>query len=204
MTCNIELKKNNEFLTSEWSGGTTTEIAIYPKNALYSERNFVWRLSSAKVEVEESTFTSLPDINRIIMILDGELKLEHVGYHQCTLEPFQQDRFSGSWNTKSYGRVTDFNLMMSEECNGELEPIFIKEGEEKKFILRTDKKHLKNTQAIYCVFGEVKIHTSTNEILTLHEGEVVLLTISNSTQLDFTVYNDFSDVSRLVKANIMY
>ena len=204
MTCNIELKRNNEFLTSEWSGGTTTEIAIYPKNALYSQRNFVWRLSSAKVEVEESTFTSLPDINRIIMILDGELKLEHVGYHQCTLEPFQQDRFSGSWNTKSYGRVTDFNLMMSEECNGELEPIFIKEGEERKFTLWSEEKHQKNTQAIYCVIGEVKIHTSTNDILTLHEGEVVLLTISDPTKLDFTVYNDTSNVSRLVKASIMY
>lgn len=204
MTCEIELIRNNEFSTSEWSGGTTTEIAIYPKDSLYSERNFVWRLSSAKVETEESTFTLLPGINRIIMILEGKLKLEHIGHHKCTLGPFEQDSFSGSWETKSYGQVTDFNLMMNEKCNGELEPIFIKKGEEKKFTLKANEEYEKSTQAIYCVFGEAKIHTSTNEILNLHEGDAVLLTVSNSAQLDFAVYNDISNVSKLVKANIIY
>lgn len=109
MACEIELIRNNELLTSKWLGGTTTEIAIYPKDALYREKNFIWRLSSAKVEIDESTFTSLPGIIRIIMILKGKLKLEHIGHHKCTLEPFQQDIFSGSWETKSYGKVTDFN-----------------------------------------------------------------------------------------------
>ena len=204
MTCKIKLIKNDEFLTSKWSGGTTTEIAIYPKDSLYSERNFIWRLSSAKVKTEESTFTSLPGINRIIMILKGKLKLEHIGHHKCILGPFEQDSFSGSWETKSYGQVTDFNLMMNEKCNGKLEPIFIKKGEEKKFILKVNEEYQKSTQAIYCIFGEAKIHTSTNEILNLHEGDAVLLTVSNSAQLDFTVYNDISNVSRLVKADIMY
>ena len=204
MTCKIKLIKNDEFLTSKWSGGTTTEIAIYPKDSLYSERNFIWRLSSAKVKTEESTFTSLPGINRIIMILKGKLKLEHIGHYKCILGPFEQDSFSGSWETKSYGQVTDFNLMMNEKCNGKLEPIFIKKGEEKKFILKVNEEYQKSTQAIYCVSGEAKIHTSTNEILNLHEGDAVLLTVSNSAQLDFTVYNDISNVSRLVKADIMY
>ena len=204
MTCKIELIRNNEFLTSKWSGGTTTEIAIYPKDSLYSERNFIWRLSSAKVETEESTFTSLPGINRIIMILEGKLKLEHIGHHKCVLGPFEQDRFSGSWETKSYGQVTDFNLMMNEKCNGKLEPVFIKKGEDKKFTLKVNEEYEKNTQAIYCVSGEVKIHTSNDETLKLHEGDAALLTVNNSVQLDFTVYNDISNVSKLVKANIMY
>ena len=204
MACEIKLIKNDEFRTSKWSGGTTTEIAIYPKDAIYSKRNFTWRLSSAKVQVEESTFTSLPGINRIIMILDGELRLEHDGHHQCTLEPFEQDSFSGSWNTKSFGKVTDFNLMMNEGCSGELEPIVIKEGEESKFTLMVNEKHLKNTCAIYCVSGEVRIYAPTNETLTLHKSEVVLLTIEDSTPTDFIAYNNNCNVARLVKANILY
>lgn len=202
MTCKIELLRNNEFLTSKWSGGTTTEIAIYPKDAQYSERNFIWRLSSAKVEIEESTFTSLPGFKRIIMILDGELKLEHVGHHKCTLEPFQQDKFSGSWQTKSYGKVTDFNLMMSEECNGDLEPIFINQGEEIEYTIRV--KDNNNTQAIYCVCGQVDINCFTNETITLYEGDAVLFTVNKSSKLDFTISNKYKNISRLVKANIMY
>lgn len=204
MTCKIELIRNDEFRTSSWSGGTTTELAIYPKDAVYKKRDFIWRLSSAKVEAEESTFTSLPDVNRIIMVLDGELRLEHEGHHKCTLKPFQQDNFSGSWNTKSYGKVTDFNLMMRGKCSGKLEPIFIEEGEERKIALNIDKGYFNSTQAIYCVLGEIKIHISTNEIVTLHTGELAILTISNSSPTDFIVYNDSSNVARLVKTDIMY
>lgn len=94
--------------------------------------------------------------------------------------------------------------MMNEECNGELEPIFIKKGEEKRITLKSNEKYQNRAQAIYCVFGEVKINISNNEILNLRKGDAVLLTVSNLDQLDFIVYNDISDVSRLVKATIIY
>ncbi|HZL83497.1 MAG TPA: HutD family protein, partial [Candidatus Deferrimicrobium sp.] len=56
----VELVRQDQQNTSTWNGGTTTEIAIYPKNTIYSRRDFVWRISSANVESEESEFTSLP------------------------------------------------------------------------------------------------------------------------------------------------
>ncbi|SDK12142.1 HutD family protein [Natronincola ferrireducens] len=104
MTYEIELIKKHQLQTNRWSGGTTTQLAIYPKDAIYSnEGNFTWRLSSARVEVEESVFTPLPNIQRVLMIIEGELLLQHQGHHKSILKPFDQDRFSGSWTTKSVG-----------------------------------------------------------------------------------------------------
>ena len=90
MCYSIELIKKEEQTTTNWSGGTTTELAIYPKDAIYSQRNFKWRLSSAVVNDEKSTFTSLKGIWRLIMVLDGELTLEHKGKHTVHLNPLNK------------------------------------------------------------------------------------------------------------------
>ena len=73
---------------SRWSGGTTTQLAIYPVNALYADREFLWRVSSAVVELPESDFTPLSDYDRILMILEGELSLSHDGGEEYTLLGF--------------------------------------------------------------------------------------------------------------------
>ncbi len=54
----MELVTHNQQKISTWSGGTTTELFIYPEVAEYSERNFDFRISTATVEVEESNFYS--------------------------------------------------------------------------------------------------------------------------------------------------
>lgn len=109
--------------TIAWSGGTTTEIAIHPADSAYSRRDFLWRASSATVEADESEFTSLPGFWRLIMVLEGELELEHAGHHRARLLPFEQDAFDGAWITRSRGRARDFNLMLAEGCTGRLRVI---------------------------------------------------------------------------------
>ncbi|MBK6834471.1 MAG: HutD family protein [Bacteroidetes bacterium] len=105
---------------STWSGGTTTELFIYPEEAEYSERNFDFRISTATVEVEESNFTQLPGYKRILMILQGELFIEHKNQHNKILQQYQCDEFHGEWETKAKGKVVDFNLMMKVGWNGSL------------------------------------------------------------------------------------
>lgn len=206
MSCEVKLIRKDQFKTSVWSGGTTTQLAIYPKDALYSERNFKWRLSSAKVEEEESVFTLLPGINRIIMILDGKLILEHEGHHSCILKPFEIDSFSGSWKTKSYGKVTDFNLMMSAECEGELEEVHLEKGKSKTIKSGMDEKRfLQNTKAIYCINGSIQVKTSDNDVLNLCEGDLALLTLeSNIDTLAFSICNSGDKQADMVVANIRY
>jgi len=64
----VKLITKEQQKTSKWSGGTTTQLAIYPEDADYGKRNFTWRLSTATVEAAESVFTSLPGIDRIIKL----------------------------------------------------------------------------------------------------------------------------------------
>lgn len=206
MAYKIELIKKNQLKTSNWSGGTTTQLAIYPKDAVYSEYNFKWRLSSAKVEVDESDFTSLPGINRVIMIIEGELALEHEGHHKSVLKPFEQDSFSGSWKTKSYGRVIDFNLMTAEGCEGSLEAIHLLKGETRKITPAKElNKFPQETHAIYCVSGQIRIDTANNETFRLDEGDIALITFKDKfCQQEFTVHNEYGIESNLIKTTIRY
>jgi environmental stress-induced protein Ves len=68
----IEHYKNSDLIINNWSGGITTQLAIYPKDANYKKQNFQFRISTATVEIEESVFTKLPGVSRKLMILNGE------------------------------------------------------------------------------------------------------------------------------------
>jgi len=109
----VKIIRKREQLTTTWSGGMTTELAIYPPGATYAQRDFSWRISTATINDEKSEFTALPGFWRILTVIDGELALVHEGYHSTTLRPFEQDEFSGGWKTTSTGTATDFNVMLA-------------------------------------------------------------------------------------------
>ncbi|SET89243.1 Various environmental stresses-induced protein Ves [[Clostridium] aminophilum] len=120
----------DDYKTTDWSGGKTTEIGIAPKGSEYADRDFLWRLSSATVDVEESEFTSLPDYNRIIMTLKGDISLSHNGERMIDLPEFTPHRFDGGDKTVSVGKVTDFNLMLRKDiCEGTVVPLRMQTGE---------------------------------------------------------------------------
>ena len=48
-----------DYKVGQWSGGTTTELFIWPEGADYAKREFSVRVSSARVGLEESDFTPL-------------------------------------------------------------------------------------------------------------------------------------------------
>lgn len=168
--------------TSTWSGGTTTELAIYPEDSSYAARNFQWRLSTAVVTAAESTFTALPDWHRLLMVLSGSMQLTHAGHHQVTLRPFEQDSFSGSWSTHCAGMGQDFNLMLAAGWRGRLQAISLADGEKTGAgaagaaagamtgvtgsMALTDG----STEAFYCYAGVAQV----NEI-TMHAGDFLLL-----------------------------
>jgi len=114
--------------TINWASGTSTEIFIYPADGSFADRNFLFRISTATVEAEESTFTFFEGITRHLMILKGELELIHEGRYTRHLKPFDQDTFSGEWSTRSKGRVTDFNLMLKAGATGSLTHHHLEKG----------------------------------------------------------------------------
>lgn len=116
---------------SDWSGGTTTELFIYPEDRFYGDRDFDWRISTSKSLSRSTVFTRLPGYTRWIMLLEGRMGLDHHKNHRITLNPFDQDYFDGKWMTKSYGICTDFNLMLKEGYEGKLSAIIT--GSKQKF-----------------------------------------------------------------------
>ena len=106
-----------EYRLSNWSGGTTTQLLIWPQNADYQSKDFSFRISSATVELEESVFTHLPKVHRFLSILDGELQLnvKHDSEENVlTLKEKEIFEFEGDWEVKSKGQVRDFNLMLKD------------------------------------------------------------------------------------------
>ena len=120
-----------DYITTQWSGGSTTQLVIAPRNAVYAERDFLWRISSATVELDESDFTALPDYRRFISTVEGDMTLSHNGGAELTLHPGDIHAFDGADATHSAGRCTDFNLMLRKGgADGNVRSFTLSDGEE--------------------------------------------------------------------------
>jgi environmental stress-induced protein Ves len=171
----IKCIKNTQHKTIKWVGGTTTQLAIYPETSSYPDRNFLFRISTAKIETEESEFTKLPGVSRKLMILDGEIKIEHKGRYTKNLKKFDQDSFEGNWDTKSYGKAVDFNLMTTGNTKGDIEVFIMDKNKEIRHTINSD---------IYCIYiysGKVNVSCS-NKIYELFCGDILLAIAENEEQ----------------------
>ncbi len=102
-----------DYKVGQWSGGSTTELFIWPEGADYAKREFALRVSSAWVDLEESDFTPLQGVTRYITPLTGGFTLTHPGSVPVVMGPMAEPyRFSGEIPTHCVGKATDFNLML--------------------------------------------------------------------------------------------
>ena len=119
-----------DFETSRWAGGITTQLAIGPAGAQYPNRDFLWRISSAQVELEHSVFTNLPDYHRFLTVLDGRLELQIGSAPRAVLSPWTVCEFDGRTPVESWGRCTDLNLMLRKgACTGAMEVLRLSAGQ---------------------------------------------------------------------------
>lgn len=173
----IQLIKSENQQTSEWSGGTTTQLYIYPESADFSKRDFAYRISSAKVEIDESTFTPFPNYNRKLMVLEGVLDLYHEDHYTVLLHPFDQDAFSGNWISRSKGKVIDFNVIFSKDYSANLFHFELSKGEEIQL-------NCKQMTFLYVLYGNLIIDEKCAEIKDLFvmngNGEVRMKVNSNT------------------------
>lgn len=139
-----------DYAAAGWSGGTTTQLAIAPEGADYAGRNFFWRLSSATVELDHSTFTPLPDYNRFLSVLEGEIRLRVDGGALAPLVPGQVIAFDGGVPVESWGQCVDFNLMVRKGW-GLGAVLVLQKDAPFKMNWRPDPGDL----AIYCASGSV-------------------------------------------------
>lgn len=201
----IQLIQEHQQTTAEWAGGLTTQLAIYPADADYAKRNFKWRISSALVELETSVFTPLPEIDRLIMVIEGEMTLDHEEHHCAHLQPYEQDRFDGGWTTQSHGKVRDFNLMLAKGCDGSLEAIEIAPAgiHETAAMMYADAE--KSTEAFYCVKGPVSFEMEGQRVADVRDGDLLLLTKEHSAEnATVQISNKAGSEAVLIHASVIY
>ena len=191
MDWKIEVVKEQDQNKAKWSGGITTQLAIYPADGVYAQRNFLWRISTAMVDDAKSTFTSLPGFKRIIMPLRGELlKLDHKGHHKKDLQHLETDTFQGAWTTESEGKVQDYNLMLAKGCDGSMEGYELLDKQ--IFSPKVAKlKSLGNTVTVgfYLLTGQLMVEQGKN-IHSLEKGDFVTFTGPAKGKIgDFTLHS---------------
>jgi environmental stress-induced protein Ves len=162
-----------------WSGGATTELFIYPPTADYQKRNFLFRLSISTVETEKSEFTLLSGVSRKLMVLSGNIILEHENHDTKRLSEFDVDDFEGDWKTTSYGKCTDFNLMTKSEATGIITALPIEKNQNTSY----DKVDTFNWLFVYIYSGKVDVKINTQSIGLLI-GDLLVLEDYESQDLE--------------------
>ena len=161
---------SEEFKINKWSGGTTTQLFIYPPKANYQQQNFNFRLSSATVETEESSFTVLPEVSRKLMILDGNITINHKNHYSKQLKKWDIDTFEGNWETSSIGKCTDFNLMTTRNTFGDLSSLKLTEGKNINYQLEDRWDWI----FIYVIEGNFKASIK-GDLLYLKKGDLFVI-----------------------------
>ena len=164
---------SNNYIISRWAGGQSVQLAIHPAHANYSNQDFLWRISTATVEVDESFFTSLPDYDRLICPLEGEMLLCHNDDKPIVVLPFQPHGFDGKMRTHAQGRCTDFNLMLRKgKVRGSMRGL--KNLSKGSYILASTPLSEMETMLVYCFKGQGVLHTS-HQSLEFSYNESILI-----------------------------
>ena len=164
-----------DYTVSDWSGGRTVQLSIGPEGERYADRKFLWRISSATVELETSEFTALPDYERLIAPIRGEMILSHNGGEEILLRPFDVHRFDGADLTISKGKCTDFNLMLRKgKCQGAVIPLRMMDNEsaDLRGILMQDMPQFDEIM-IYCPKGHLDITDDEGNVSRLAPGDTL-------------------------------
>lgn len=126
---NFRVIHKDDVLRGTWSGGTSAQYYICPEDAVMWERNFTFAVSSATVDLEESTFTYYGGCDRVIMSLEKDYTLIHDEDDVYPLHPYEPHAFTGEQVTKSVGTYRDFNLIMKRDlCCGEMSSMLLTPG----------------------------------------------------------------------------
>ncbi|MBV7273940.1 HutD family protein [Clostridium sp. PL3] len=203
MNYNVELLRQENYKPTFWSGGMATELTTYPLNSDYASKNFLWRLGVAKIDIPESTFSSLPKVSRKFMVIEGEITLDHENNYKKLLNPFEQDDFMGDWKTKTYGKATVFNLMTRENYNGELFHLNISPYKQLKFEYKTSLNKDLAAICFYTVNGGFNSTIDDKFFETVKNDLILINCVNSSNTHEFILSNNTSEITNII-VSIIY
>ncbi len=167
-----KLIEGSQRKVSLWAGGSSSQIAIWPEDADYAARNFLYRISTAIADSDEwSDYTSLPGVTRHLLMLDGTAELIHEGHYDVLMKSYEPvETFDGGWKSRAKGKVRDFNLMCKDGCKGRM-TVGIPE-------LEAAVSH----RLIFCADGEAELHFA-DEVVHLGREDALLLIPAESCEV---------------------
>lgn len=203
MQYNVQLIREANYKPTFWSGGMATELMTYPPTSTYANRDFLWRLGFAKIDILESTFSSLPNISRKLMVTEGKLTLDHKNKYKKILTPFDQDNFMGDWETKTYGKACVFNLMTRENYSGELIPLNLLPKKQLKFKYEASANKDLVAICLYSVNDNFKLNIN-NKNFSVSKNDLILINCLNSNCVhEFMFFSTSLEVTNII-ASIIY
>lgn len=118
----MKILKKDDFITSKWSGGETTQLYIYPENAVLENRDFLWRISSATFTGLSSKFSNFTGYMRYLLPLEGEITVYHNNDYDRKLIAYDIEYFNGAWETIANNTFNcqDYNFIVKDNCQAEL------------------------------------------------------------------------------------
>lgn len=121
----ISIVKDKDVIISKWSGGESRQYYIYPPDSVYAARNFMFRVSMAvSYSADEAKYSCLENFTRYLIMLEGTAHVFHKEHYDVVMNPYNEiDVFDGGWESYATGKVTDFNLMTSKNCNGSMSAV---------------------------------------------------------------------------------
>ncbi|KAA5538420.1 HutD family protein [Paenimyroides baculatum] len=159
-----------------WDGGETFEYYIYPENALYANRDFLFRISAATINKVPSTFTKFNNYQRFLVMLDNDLNIKINGKEEY-YTPKDTFKFDSNSDITSYTKGNDFNLMVSKNFK-ESDVFFLK-----------DAVQLKQSFVFLFALNETSVEVN-NEIINLKKKDLLL--IENKDQSDILLKTENS------------
>lgn len=176
----VTVRKPSDYILSDWSGGKTQQLYLYPETGDYGKRQFSYRLSTATVAIRQTTFTSLEGYHRIIMTLDKPITLSNIhDNRETTVVPFKPYAFEGNSRIISQGTCRDMNLIFDDHYKGDLQAIW----SDVPFKLTGA-----DIQLIYAL-SELTIYLGKQEELRLAENHLAIIE-ANSSVLNLQIHHN--------------
>lgn len=109
--------KKNQGAVSKWSNGITREMFIYPQTAALKNRNFIFRVSSARIDSEHSVFSNFDGFIRYLIPLNADMQIKHEDRPYFLLKAHNLHCFAGDIKTESMHtckQLIDFNVIIDK------------------------------------------------------------------------------------------
>lgn len=160
-----------------WSGGTVNQLFIDPEDADIASKDFIFQVSTATVDVEESLFTFFDNYDRIIMTTDKDFVLIHDDKDEVFLSKYEPHLFNGGGKTQGKGKVNDYNFIMKRgACRGDTMAMSLAKGS-LVYPRKGNDECDETLEIVYCAggrltfrFNDIEEHLVRGDVLMIDHG----------------------------------